>query len=342
MKDNYIVYGKVNQARRGARAMTAAALWLISRTIKVRRMTHMKKQYFIFILFVLCGVSIFGNNNRQEEVDFLLFMPNSGNRFVNEDQASVQLDNLARYLSSKNLAPGQIIVYGYAAFAQNNIGSVDLSKERALFVMNELQERGVSKDLFSDPVGYGSVYLWGNNANEDDRKFNRRVRILLDGESPMPITPEVISAEAEIVSPDRVYKEPVAPKDTPKKSGFKFPWWILLALAALLLLYLMLFLFKKRSGKPAHKSGTANAQPQTPKTDAASAPAAAMSTNTVNLDEEIRLRAYELSQKRDERGDYRDQDWHNAVREISAWYTSCGHSVFSDGGYWWASRSYSY
>jgi len=284
-------------------------------------------------------VLIFGNNNKQEEVDFLLFMPNSGSRFVNEEQASVQLDNLARYLSNKNLSPGQIIVCGYAAFAQNNIGSVDLSKERALLVINELQKRGVSKDLFSEPVGYGSVYLWGNNANEDDRKFNRRVRILLDGEVPMPVTPEVIVAKAEPVNPDRVYKEPAAPKDTAKKSGSKFPWWILLALAILLLMFL---LFKRRPRRLVHKNRTANAQPQTPKKDTAPAPAAATATDTVNLDEEIRLRAYELSQQRNERGDYREQDWHNAVREISAWYEACGHSVFSDGGYWWASRSYSY
>jgi hypothetical protein len=302
-------------------------------------MTQMKKRYFIFILFVFCGVSIFGNSDRQEEVDFLLFMPNSGNRFVDEEQASIQLDNLARYLSNKNINPGQIIVCGYAAFAQNDIGSVELSKERALFVINELQKRGISKDLFSDPVGYGSVYLWGNNANENDRKFNRRVRILLDGESPLPITPEVIIAQAEPVNPDRVYKEPVAPKDAVKKSGSKFPWWILLALAILILMF---FLFKRRPRKSAHKSRTADAQPQSPKADAAPAPAAATAVDTVNLDEEIRLRAYELSQQRNERGDYREQDWHNAVREISAWYKACGHSVFSDGGCWWASRSYSY
>jgi hypothetical protein len=302
----------------------------------------MKKRYFIFILFVFCGVSIFGNNNKQEEVDYLLFLPNSGNRFVNEEQAFIQLNNLAHYLSGKDLSPGQIIVYGYAAFAQNDIGSVDLSKERAFFVMNELQKRGVSADLFSDPVGYGSVYLWGNNANEDDRKFNRRVRILLDGESPIAITPEVIKPQAETVNPDLVYKEPIVTKDTAKKPAFKFPWWLLFALAALLLLFLILFLFGRRSGKTARKSGTASARSQTSKTDATPALPAAMTTNTVNLDEEIRLRAYELSQQRDERGDYQEQDWHNAVRDISSWYESCGHSVFSDGGYWWASRSYSY
>jgi hypothetical protein len=298
----------------------------------------MKKRYFIFIFFVFCAVSIFGNNDKQEEVDFLLFLPNSGNRFVHEEEAFIQLNNVAQYLSNKNLIPGQIIVYGYAAYAPNDIESVDLSRERALFVMDELQKRGVSKDLFSDPVGYGSVYLWGNNASEDDRKLNRRVRILLDGESPMPITPEIIKAETKTVIPARVYQEPVAPKDTPKKSGFKFPWWILLALA---LLFLLLFLLlKKRSKKPIPKSSIANTQEQIPQKDTVPAPTVTMATSMVNLDEEIRLRAYELSQQRGGQDDYREQDWYNAVREISAWYKACGHSVFSKDGCWWASRSY--
>jgi len=298
----------------------------------------MKKRYFIFIFFVICCISIFGNNDKQEEVDFLLFLPNSSNRFENEEQAFIQLNNLAHYLLNKNLAPGQIIVYGYAAYAQNDIESVALSRERALFVMDELQKRGVPGNLFSDPVGYGSVYLWGNNANENDRKFNRRVRILLDGESPVLITHEIINAETETVKPDIVHEKPAEPEDTPKESESEFPWWILLVLAVLLLP----LLFKKRSRKTVHETKTANVQPQTPKTDAVPVPAAAMATSKVNLDEEIRLRAYELSQQRDEQGDYREQDWHKAVCEISAWYRACGHSVLFEDGYWWASRSYSY
>jgi len=301
----------------------------------------MKKRYFIFIFFVFCGVMLFGNNNKQEEVDYLLFLPNSGNRFVNEEQAFIQLNNLAQYLLSKDLSPGQIIVYGYAAFAQNDIGSVDLSVERALFVINELQKRGISKEFFSEPVGYGSVYLWGDNANEDDRKFNRRVRILLDGEDPMPITPEIVKTETKTVIPDRAHEEPVMLKETPRKSG-KFPWWALFALAVFLLLFLLHFLFRKRSSKQTSKNRTANTQSQAVKTNVAPAPAATVVTSTVNLDEEIRLRAYELSQQRDGQGDYREQDWYNALREISAWYKACGHSVFSDGGCWWASRSFSY
>jgi len=302
----------------------------------------MKKLYFMFIFFVFCGFSIFGNNDTREEVDFLLFLPNSSNQFENEEQAFIQLDNLARYLSNKNLIAGQIMVYGYAAFASNDIESVALSRERALFVIDELHKRGISRDLFSDPVGYGSVDLWGNNANENDRRLNRRVRIILDNESPMLITHEVINAEPETVNPVSVYEEPAVPENTSKESGFKFPWWILAALAVFLLLLLLLFLlllFMRRSRKSAHKSEITQTD-TVPVPVPVPVPAAATASNTVNLDEEIRLRAYELSQQRNEQGDYRDQDWYNAVREISAWYTACGHSVYTDGGCWWACRSY--
>jgi len=306
-----------------------------------KEITHMKKRYFLFIFFILCGILIFGDSDMQEEVDFLLFSPNSSNRFENEEQAFIQLDNLARYLSNKYLVPGQIIVYGYAAFAQNDVGSVELSKERALFVINELHKRGISEDLFSDPVGYGSVYLWGNNANENDRKYNRRVRVLLDGESSLSITPEIISAEPETVIPVSVYEESAAPEDTPRESSSQFPWWILAVLAVFILFLLLLLLLMKLSKKLADENETSNAQPQSPNTDIVPVPAAAAAVSTVNLDEEIRLRAYELSQQRNSPDDYREQDWYNAVREISAWYTACGHSVFTDGGCWWASRAYS-
>jgi len=309
----------------------------------------MKKRYFVLIFSVFCCISLFGDNHTQEEVDFLLFSPNSGNRFENEEQAFIQLNKLAQYLSNKNPSPGQIIVCGYAAYAPNNIKSVDLSRERALTVMDELQKRGISKELFSDPVGYGAVSTWGDNADEDARKLNRRVRILLSGESPITITQEIIAAEIEtpkanipkVETPrastgNTVKEKPSAPEGTPK-----FPWWILPLLALLLLMFL---LFKKRSREQVHKKGITNAQPQIPITESKHrfASEEAVTTWMVNLDEEIRLRAYELSQQRGGSGDYREQDWYNAVHEISTWYTACGHSVFTDGGYWWAARSYSY
>jgi hypothetical protein len=301
----------------------------------------MKKFFFIFIVYVICGgISVYCDIDAHEEVDFLLFSPNSGSRFENEEQAFIQLNNLAQYLLGKNLVPGQIIVYGYAAYAPNEIKSVDLSKERAFTVMTELQKRGVLRELFSDPVGYGEAYLWGNNDTENTRKLNRRVRVLLNGEIPMPITQEIISAETETKIPELVYTAPrtkteVAWYYTPKKSSFKFPWWILLLLAFLAVAFLLSLLLGKRSRKT---TAAANAKPQISETIIVPGSAKSMTTYTVNLDDEIRARAYELSRQRGGQGDYREEDWYNAVREISAWYKACGHSVFTDGGCWWASN----
>jgi len=306
----------------------------------------MKKIYLSIIFFVLCGFFIFGSNENMEEVDFLLFMPNSGSQFAYEEQAFIQLNRLALYLSNKNLNPGQIIVCGYAAYAPNDIKSVDLSKERALTVMEELQKRGISKELFAEPVGYGAVSLWGNNTDENDRKLNRRVRILLDGESPMPVTNEIINAEttppeAAVINPDIVNEKPFAPEYMSKGSNFKFPWWIIPLLALFLLLLLFL---KGRLRKQEKKAEPKNEKAQVPITEKRHefAHEETVTTWMVNLDDEIRLRAYELSLERNGTGDYREQDWYNAVHEISAWYTACGHSVFTDGGYWWASRSHGY
>ena len=330
----------------------------------------MKKLCFIFAFFVLCGISVFGNNDGREEVDYLLFMPNSGSRFVDEDQAFIQLNNLAQYLSNKNLSPGQIIVCGYAAYVPNNINSADLSRERALFVMEELQKRGVSKDLFSDPVGYGSVYLWGNNTDENDRKLNRRARVFLTGESPISIIQEIIAVETEAPEAEagKIFKEEtIAPvyrqKYPPGRTTFKIPLWVfpvlpMLAVLAMLAAAIIYLLLNNSSRKPVHKNKTAKVVPPVSKIDIVPAfvplsepavesdpefsPEEAVTTWMVNLEEEIRLRAYDLSQQRGGSGDYRDQDWYNAVREISALYKARGYSVFIDKGCWWASRSYSY
>ena len=300
----------------------------------------MKKLYFVFIFFIFCVFSVFGNNDNREEVGYFLFMPNSGNRFSNEEQAFIQLNNLAQYLSEKNLKPGQIIVYGYAASAPNNFKSDDLSIERALTVIEELQKRGISKDLFAAPVGHGAVYLWGGNANENDRKLNRRVRILLDDESPMPVTNEIITVEKKTENSGK--EKLFVPEYISKEPYFKFPWWIFLLLALLLLLFLLLL--KKTSQKQVNKGRTQNKQTQASAKESVHefAPEEAVTTWMVNLDDEIRLRAYELSLERGGSGDYQKQDWYNAVQEISAWYTACGHSVYIDGGCWWAVRSQSY
>ena len=105
------------------------------------RIIIMRKLLLTLILFAFCTIFFVGAADDQEEIDFLLFYPNSGNKFVNEKQAAFQLDNLAKYLKGKTLVPGQIIIYGYAAEADNDIDSLELSKNRAVFVIDE---RGAS------------------------------------------------------------------------------------------------------------------------------------------------------------------------------------------------------
>ena len=167
----------------------------------------MKKLSFVsfFLLFIV--LFAFSEPETQEEIDYLLFLPDESSLFVNETQAMIQLDNLAKYLLGKSLTPGQIYVYGYAAFAENEIDPVRLSTERAIFIIGELQRRGIARNLFASPVGHGSVYLWGGNTHEDNRSPNRRVRVILDGSI---VTPEIIKESAsEIVISNADNKEPV-------------------------------------------------------------------------------------------------------------------------------------
>jgi hypothetical protein len=168
----------------------------------------------------------------------------------------------------------------------------------------------------------------------------------------MPITNEIITAEIKKpkAEPPVVHKAEVGNsfigasvvrKDTSKKTSFKFPWWILPLLLFALLAFIILFMLKRKSRELVYNAGAVNVQPQIKETVIVPVPIAnAVSSYTVNLDEEIRTRAYELSLQRcNGQGDYRDQDWYNAVREISAWYIACGHSVYPDEGSWWASHT---
>ena len=298
----------------------------------------MKKLNLLMVFIVLFGFAVFGDIGEQEEIDFLLFFPNSSNRFVNDYQAMIQLDNLAKYLTDRNLVSGQISVYGYAAYAVNDIEPIDLSMDRALFVMNELQKRGVSGELFSDPVGYGAVDLWGSNANEADRSPNRRVRIMLDD---IILTPVAIkAADSEVEISNIVIEEPARFENLPAKSSPGFPWKILLLLLILALLAaIIFFLFRKRSsvGK------TAEELPVAAEAEAAIIHPAVIPVVVkdiiVNLEEEIRFRAYELYQQRNGQNWDMDNDWYKAVPEICARYEAAGYQVYTDAGNWWARKS---
>jgi len=313
----------------------------------------MKKLSLVSFFLLFTVLFAFSQPENQEEIDYLLFLPNSGSQFVNETQAMIQLDNLAKYLLGKDLTPGQIYVYGYAAFAVNDIDPLDLSRERALFVINELQRRGVSRNLFSDPVGYGSVDLWGGNTNEEDRSPNRRVRVTLDGDI---VTPETIKeSEPEITISSADDREPVRQETKTKKSGAKLPLWPFLLLHFLVLIGIILFILSRRKKSPAAKPAepvkiepvkaepvkTASVKVEPVKAEPAKdAPAAApemITRTTVKLDEEIRQRAYELFLERGSQHGNMAGDWYSAIFDVCAKYESAGYRIYSEGEHWWAS-----
>ena len=320
-------------------------------------MIQVKKFITVIILPVLICFGIFGQTEGPEEIDFLLFMPDSGKMFVNETQAMVQLDNLSLYLKNRNPAPGGIFVYGYAADVSNGIEPFNLSMERAVFIINELQKRGVPENMFSDPVACGSVDLWGSNSNEEARSPNRRARILVDG---AVITPETIKAEEPVIPA----ATSVIPQEPDMASAKKFPWWILLLLLLFILIAgLMIAVAGRRK-----KSAKNIAQPvqDSPR---ATAPAAVLPAAVilpviptepvivpiagkeiiVNLDDEIRYRAYMLFL---ERGGFSesagsgnagsgsaDSDWYTALPEIRAKYEAEGYSVSAVDNSWWARKT---
>ena len=354
----------------------------------------MKKLYLLIILFTFCFWA-FSETDEPEEIDYLLFMPDSGRGFVNETRARTQLDSLAKYLLEKNISAGQIFVYGYAADAVNEIEPVSLSVERALFVISELRRRGVPHELFSDPVGYGPVNLWGSNVSENDRSPNRRVRILLDG---TVLTPAVLKAEAppqviiaeppqEVIPPAQVpetanaapVNQNVFPAsqaaagivsgNSASSSGKKFPWFLLLLL--LLLIALILFLIFKRRKKPVYaveqkvsavaaavaagipaadiKPAVPVILPAAPFVAAApiaaiavpviAAAPAAVSETIVNLDEEIRFRAWELFIQHGCQNGNEEGDWYAALSDVRSKYEADGWRVYMEAGSWQACKS---
>ena len=288
-----------------------------------------KRLILLLICFVLCGFFAFGQDaneetESEEEVGFLLFSPNSSSEFANPALASRQLNNLARFLRNRNLSPGQVHVYGYAADFQNEIEPEHLSHERAVFIITELQGRGVNGELFSEPVAYGAVQTWDDRSIEDAISPNRRVRIVLGGENPTYITMEIVDQEIEAATIITFHEEE-------QNDGSGFPWWLLLLL---LLPLLLLLLRKKKPGdskpkpKPAPKPVPAPAAAAAPTvathtSDGREKSAALMAAETesgMDLTDLIRRRAYQLFEGRGYQHGCHDEDWYNAERDILEWY----------------------
>jgi hypothetical protein len=218
----------------------------------------MKKLYAVIVLLAFFGICVasndaFAQTGDQEEIDFLLFLPNSDNQFADDAQAMTHLDTVAHYLKGRDILPGRIYVYGYAADVANEIDPILLSKNRALFVMQELQKRGIANNLFADPVGYGHVDLWGDNTDEPDRSPNRRVRILVENIILTPAIvaePEVIIEPVETAEPAETVKVTPPPKPTEEPPySLPFPWWLLLL--PLLLIPVILLASKHKKNAPA-------------------------------------------------------------------------------------------
>ena len=273
----------------------------------------MKKVFAAMMCLSFIGFAAFGD---EQEIDFLLFAPDSSNRFVNQEQEMIHLDNLAKYLLDRNLIPGQIHVHGYAATVKNDIDPMGLSRDRALFVISELQRRGVPYYLFAEPTAHGEVDFWGSNLAEVGRNPNRRIRIMLDD--------HYLPASAFIAA------------DEPR-SGFP---WLLLLLLILAAALLFLLLHKKRGNAEAQAAAQAAAQTVMANSALPAATAVPASEAFVNLEEEIRRRAYEFYLARNGQDGDAKGDWYKAVPEICAQNEADGYQVYTEDGCWWAHRWY--
>ena len=128
---------------------------------------------FLCLFFISAAFGQYpGASGKMEEFGFFTFHPDSPDTFENEEISLELLDRMAAVLSSRDLTPGQIHVFGYSAIASNEVNPMLLAYNRAIFIINELVRRGVSWDLFAPPMGYGSVNVWGV-----PQQYNRRATV---------------------------------------------------------------------------------------------------------------------------------------------------------------------
>ena len=198
---------------------------------------------FVILFSLVFSLIAFGQTQDQEEIGFLLFEPNLSDKFADEAQTIIYLDNLANELKRREITEGQIHVYGYVADYQNDIDPVQLSHDRALFIIGELEKKGLPSAQFSNRTDFDPVGLWGDNLTEDGRKPNRRVRVVIDpsmsivmAESPEPLIPVVNKQGLDEANNE------ISSGET-SSSGFGFPWWLPIPIIVLAIILIRLILY---------------------------------------------------------------------------------------------------
>ena len=84
----------------------------------------MKKLLYLLFFLIFFSIFVFAQSNGEamggasntsprEEIDYLLFRPDSANSFVAETEAGIQLDKVVRYLQQLDHTNYRIYVYGF-------------------------------------------------------------------------------------------------------------------------------------------------------------------------------------------------------------------------------------
>jgi len=131
----------------------------------------MKKLCLLLGLCILCSSLVFGEERRLEQIAVFHFPSYESNVFINETASRRQLNDVATTLINRNLPPESVHVFGYSVRA-SDIDSTVLAHNRAVLIIDELISRGVPREIFAMPVGYGSSNVYG-----DDVESNRRVSV---------------------------------------------------------------------------------------------------------------------------------------------------------------------
>lgn len=103
-----------------------------------------------------------------------------GKADINEHEAAPYLDRIAQLLKDKSARP--VSLEGHSDSVGNDAANLALSERRAQNVLNALLARGLPADRMTTK-GYGKSRPLAPNDTELGRKLNRRVELIILGET---------------------------------------------------------------------------------------------------------------------------------------------------------------